>query len=291
MEWLPKCLNSTGQHSVIVVDNKSSDGTVDFIKKNYPQIVLLEQERNLGFGQANNLGISYALREAAEYVFLLNQDAYLFENTLQELVQVHQENPQFGILSPIHLNGKGTRLDKNFSYYIDYNANPAIYSDFVLKNALAEVYEVPFVNAAGWLISRNCLETVGGFDPMFFHYGEDDNYCQRLKFYKFKVGVVPNQFVMHDRENRKKEYARPYRIENLNMIEKRYKLKFGDINNDFGIELVEIKKKLVGSVFKNLVLVRFRLVAYQLKELKMINRIIPEIKNSRERNKKRIATF
>lgn len=85
MQWLQKCLDSCKGYQVIIVDNNSTDGTVSFIKENFPNIHLIPQTENLGFGQANNIGIKYALEQRAEYVFLLNQDAYLQEGCLGNL--------------------------------------------------------------------------------------------------------------------------------------------------------------------------------------------------------------
>lgn len=201
-KWLSECLRSTRGYSVIVVDNDSNDETVKFIKANYPEIILLEQTKNLGFGAANNIGISYALKNSADYVLLLNQDAYLETNTIKELIDIHKNNVDYGVLSPVHLNGKGNKLDIGFSEYISYANNNFLYFD-ALKGNLNDVYKVPFVNAACWLIPKSTLNIIGGFDPLYFHYGEDVNYCHRLNYHSLKIGVVPHVFVKHDRENRK----------------------------------------------------------------------------------------
>lgn len=202
MAWLDMCLKSCSNYPVIVVDNASTDETVSFIETNYPNVILLKQSVNLGFGQANNIGIRYALDQGAEHVFLLNQDAYLQEGSVEALLAVQKENPNYGILSPIHLNGNGNQLDRKFSNYVAYRKNPHFHSDFVLRKPLRDVYDVPFVNAAGWLLSRNLLDTIGGFDPLFYHYGEDDNYCQRALYHNFKIGIVPISFLLHDRGDR-----------------------------------------------------------------------------------------
>ncbi len=57
-----------------------------------------------------------------------------------------------------------------------------------------------FVNAAIWLLSKNCIETVGGFNPCYFHYGEDDNYLERVKYHNLKIGILTTAFAVHDRE-------------------------------------------------------------------------------------------
>ncbi len=205
MQWLEKCLLSINHklYHVLIIDNNSTDGTVSFIKENYPAIKLFEQKENLGFGQANNVGIAYAYSEGADFIMLLNQDAYLQENTLSSLIEIANKNTEYGILSPIHLNGKGDVLDYNFSTYVVPWSCTRFYSDSLLQNYSKEVYELPFVNAAAWLLTRNCIETVGGFNPSFFHYAEDDNYCQRILYHGLKIGIVPNVYVHHDREERK----------------------------------------------------------------------------------------
>jgi GT2 family glycosyltransferase len=285
MPWLSKCLESTIPYRVVVVDNNSTDDTVSFINANYPEIALLPQTKNLGFGQANNIGISYALKQGADYLFLLNQDAYLEKDTIEKLVAVYKKNDNFGILSPIHLNGKGDRLDKNFSHYVNYHANPNFYSDFILNKQLPEVYEVPFVNAAGWLLSKKCLETVGGFDPVFFHYGEDDNYCQRVLFHGLKIGVTPQTFLKHDRETRVFKQNQNSENVTLRNQERAIKVKYANINTeDFSKYNILIKKSNLAAI-KSFLRFRFKAIRFYRMEAALLKRIYPEIEKSRLLNK------
>lgn len=286
MSWLKECLDSCGDFPIVVVDNNSTDGTIEYIETNYPQITLFQQNKNLGFGQANNIGISYALNQGANYVFLLNQDAYLKVGCIEKLITTHKQHPDFGILSPIHLNGKGNRLDKNFSNYMGYINNPDFFSDFVLKKPLQEVYEVPFVNAAGWLLSREILETVGGFDPIFFHYGEDVNYCQRAIYHKSKIGVVPNAFIRHDRETRKVLKNNKESVQHRNKIERTLKLKFGDINQDKIDYLDKLKKKKIWRKWFNYLIGNRSEAVFLKKEIEMITDTKKELLKSRIQNKK-----
>ena len=95
--WLERCLGSLQASSVpvqtVIVDNRSTDETVNTIRTRYPQTVLIENQENLGFGQANNIGIRYALEHEATHVLLLNQDAWIgfaesgwqFEITVRDL--------------------------------------------------------------------------------------------------------------------------------------------------------------------------------------------------------------
>jgi GT2 family glycosyltransferase len=215
IKWIKKCLDSLCKSSIpvdiIVIDNGSSDGTQELIKRNYKSVKFIQSQKNLGFGAANNIGLKMAYESSADYVFLLNQDAWLIEpDTIEKLIQAHEKDTTFGIISPIHLNGLATRLDYGFSIYITPKRCPALYSDQWMNSLKDSIYDVEFVNAAAWLISRSCLEKVGGFSPTFFHYGEDINYIQRVKFYNFKVGIYPFVSISHDRENRSETHVYDY---------------------------------------------------------------------------------
>ncbi|CAD5344980.1 hypothetical protein FLA105535_04994 [Flavobacterium bizetiae] len=236
MKWIGDCLssvlNSSISISVIVVDNFSTDGTVEFIKSNFPQIILITQEENLGFGRANNIGISLALKESCDYIFLLNQDAFVEKNTIQKLIEISKVNLEYGVLSPIHIDGKGEKLDESFFYYIGKPSGNIFMSDFILNKTKKDIYSLPMVNAAAWLIPGNVLEVVGGFDTSFFLYGEDDNYCQRVLYNDYKVGIVPSVFIKHDSDNNNTKHvvkgSEKYYAKFLNNI----KISYGNVNTD-----------------------------------------------------------
>ena len=287
MQWLEHCLSSTAPYNVIVVDNNSTDGTVSFIKEHYSTFVLLEQNQNLGFGKANNLGMRYALDNGADAVFLLNQDAYLEKGTLEKLVKLQTDEPEYAILSPIHLNGKGDKLDLNFSKYMNQGINEEYYSDLVLNHTLKSIYSVPFVIAAGWLISKPCLITVGGFDPIFFHYGEDDNYCQRVLFHGFKIGVASNTFLRHDRQNKttKDKEKNSHSEEHYKAYEKSIKVRKANINIDLTNEFEGLIKRRKLAMFKSMLKLKFKAAKIYQNDYEFYTRISPEIEESRKKNK------
>ncbi len=288
MPWLKSCLDTCKGYSVIIVDNASTDQTVTFVKKQYPAVKLLKQETNLGFGQGNNVGISYALNQGAESVLLLNQDAYLMDDCLNRLIDIQKSKPEYAILSPVHLNGEGNLLDRNFSLYMRFDSNPDFYSDFVLNKPKQVVYEVPFVNAAGWLLSKQCLESVGGFDPIFFHYGEDDNYCQRVHYHGLKIGVVPTAFLKHDREHREVIKPEKNSAAFFERWERSKKMKYADINNTEALILLDNEiKQLERSVLKLKLKFRFATAASLNRQLRLLQKIKVEVKSSRELNVKK----
>ena len=114
MRWYERCFESLRQSSMsvqtVVVDNASNDGTVDYIRKNHPEIHLIESKSNLGFGRANNLGMRYALDHNCDYVFLLNQDTWVEPDAIELLVKCHLCHKEYGIISPMHLSADEKQL-------------------------------------------------------------------------------------------------------------------------------------------------------------------------------------
>ena len=173
--WIEKCLNSLNNSSVdllpIVVDNNSNDGTRDFLK-NQNDIVYLPQNKNLGFGQANNLGIKYAVENNADFVLLINQDAVIHEEALKIMID---NCDGLELISPVHLNNDGTRLDNVF-YDMLKRSNQDIIQMALMNHEIEVKVEVGMVCAACWLLPIDLIKKIGGFNPIFYHYGEDDNY-------------------------------------------------------------------------------------------------------------------
>lgn len=201
MPWIDRCLKSLRDSTIptipLVVDNASTDGCVEYVRKNYPEVILFPQVKNLGFGQANNIGFRYALEHNADYVLLLNQDAALHPKALELLLQ---QSDGASLLSPMHLNGEGTHLDYNFKNTLLQSARKnTLVDDMILDKRILQ-YQVDMVCAACWLLPIVLLKEIGGFDPLFFHYGEDDNYLHRLKFHGIKRIVIPQAFMYHARE-------------------------------------------------------------------------------------------
>jgi len=283
MKWLPKTLSSLPKNiHVIIVDNNSSDITLEYVKNTYPAYTLVKNDRNRGFGYANNQGIQIALKKEADYVFLLNQDAYVNEETFTHLVQITKANPSYGIISPIHLNGEGNTLDRNFSHYVSYDKNREFYYD-AIKCTLKGIYEVPFVNAAAWFIPSKVFYKVGGFDPMFFHYGEDENFCQRVLYHGYKIGVSPRSFIFHDRDTSPK--SQPLLFSTLYFLKKENQVKciYGNINSS--VNPKSYKQTVWKAILKDLFLINFKRVRGRIKEVQLTKKWFREIEKSKQINK------
>jgi len=217
-DWICAALDSLRQSTfpvqVVVIDNASTDETVNIIQELYPEVKLFCLSHNSGFGKANNQAIRYELDQGADYVLLLNQDAKVDYETIGMLVNVFENYPDYGIVSPIHLEYQGTDIDSIFFKFI--NSDIRLISD-AFSGKLEEIYEVPFVPAAVWLLSRQAFERVGGFDPIFFMYGEDRDYCDRVRFHGLKVGVATNVFAYHWHDQHNGKISRTFRTQSILM--------------------------------------------------------------------------
>lgn len=186
---------------VIVVDNASTDNTVALLHQLFPYFTIVESKTNLGFGRANNIGLKYAMQKNFDHVLLLNQDAKISINNILRLIYLQEEHPNCLIMSPIHFNENGQDIDKSFASYCLPEFCPGFLSDAIKGNFKKKVYHSTRGNAAIWLLSRNCLMSIGGFNPIFFHYGEDDEYRNRVLSKGFKLGIVPSSFAYHHRSD------------------------------------------------------------------------------------------
>ena len=197
--WIDRCLGSLAESSypadVLIIDNASKDCTVSRIRKDYPHLRLIASPTNLGFGRANNIGMQIALKEGYDAVFLMNQDAWIAKDAINILVDSYHNHPEYGILSPVHLTASEKTLDPGFSSYTRIQ-------EIAQLPRRESIVPLAFVNAAFWMIPTNVLRQVGGFSSLFYHYGEDKDYINRLTFHGFKVGYVPRAFGCHDREYR-----------------------------------------------------------------------------------------
>ncbi|WKK67347.1 glycosyltransferase family 2 protein [Lutimonas zeaxanthinifaciens] len=233
-KWIDKCFGSLLKSSVpleiFAIDNSSTDGTPDIIRAKYPNVKVIETGENLGFGKANNIGLKKAIDNEADFVFLLNQDAWIEdEYTISKLVLAAEKNKNYGVISPIHLNGSGDKLDKKFGQYLYNLGGRTYFTDKLRERITSEIIDVEFVNAAGWLITKECLSKVGYFDSLFYHYGEDYNYLQRVHFFSYKVGVLTTSFINHDREGVVNSFHKDsYFLKKIG-----YKCEWADVNRSF----------------------------------------------------------
>jgi GT2 family glycosyltransferase len=260
MKWLDKCFgslrNSDLSLKTIAVDNGSTDGTVTNLEVKYPEVEIIQPGKNLGFGMGNNVGIKKALDYGADFVFLLNQDAYLLKGSIKEFLEGFNRSMQVGLISPIHLAPDGRNLDFGFYKYLNPEYTPFLLGDS-LKGEFKNEYESTFVNAAAWMLSVKMIREIGMFHPAFDHYGEDREYVSRMNKAGYKTLVSSLCCIVHDRPqgrsgNKYHRYGQTITRELLQgLIEKRitYPQACFRIFKLFIRNLVTLELKNVVSVF------------------------------------------
>ena len=200
MEWLDRCLSSVAASTVpadlFICDNGSEDGTPEYVPKYFPKAVLVQPGSNLGFARANDLGFRYAIEEGYDFIYLLNQDAWVLPDTFEKLIEAFGSG-HWGLVSPLQMKPDLENPDKRFKRH---------YHGTMIS--VPRVQPVRFVMAAHWMISADCLRKTGFFSPAFTHYGEDNNYCERVRYHGFGVGVLPSAKAVHDRQARKMSVER-----------------------------------------------------------------------------------
>jgi len=200
-EYLRDCLESLRSQTfsdleVILVDNGSTDGSVEYVQRNFPGWVrILRNTQNEGFSGGNNRGIRAA---SGNYIVLLNNDAQADPRWLEELVKVAEENPRAGMLAcKIYLQGGSKIID---------NVGHLIYRDGLNRGRgrlevdhgqFDKLEDVIFPSGCAALYRREMLEEVGLFDEDFFAYGDDTDLGLKGRLAGWKCLYVPEAIVHH----------------------------------------------------------------------------------------------
>ncbi len=194
-QLLEKCLRSLAcpqpglKMEVLVVDNASEDRSREMVRKLFPQVRLIVNDANIGFGAGNNTALPHA---TGRYVLFLNSDTVVMEGALAAMVHYADAHPDIGILGPKLLNGDGSlqyscRRYPNLGTGFFRNTplgrlfpNNRFTTDYLFQDwDHATPRDVDWVSGAALMIRRDLLDVIGGFDDDFFMYCEDVDLCWR----------------------------------------------------------------------------------------------------------------
>ena len=206
VEALDSLFTSQGDFTleVFVVDNASKDNSVQVIKKAYPNITLIENKKNVGFGRANNQVLDFA---KGEYILLLNTDAFVQAETLQKTVQHMQAHARCGVLG-VKLLGRDGELQPSCRYF------PTPFNLFASRVGLHRLLpNIKMVDDTDWnssltqncdwvpgcyyLVRKSVIDQVGLFDPLFFLYSEEVDHCYATKKAGWEVTYFADATVVH----------------------------------------------------------------------------------------------
>ncbi len=215
LELTSNCLDSIYEANmkgidfeVIVVDNASEDGSIEAIEGHYPQVKIIKNSENLGFSKANNMGIRSSV---ADFILLLNSDTIVEGNTISDALQFMRNHRHVGALGckvllesgaldmackrsfPTPANGiyHSLKLDKRFpksKLFGEYNLT------FVSED---KICSVDCIMGAFMMVSRQAIDAVGLLDEDYFMYGEDVDWCYRIKKAGFQIIYYPKVRIFH----------------------------------------------------------------------------------------------
>lgn len=188
---------------IVVVDNASTDSSVELIRTTFPDVRVLVNQENVGFGVANNQGVAAA---KGRYAMLLNSDTVMWPGTIERLVTYLEHTAEVGMVAPRLLNADGSDQRSAFRFPTplvllleQLSLAPVLpMTDYRERAQQAHTpFAVDWVLGACMLARRDLLAALGLFDPRFFMYAEDIDLCYRLQSAGHAIHLVPAAVVTH----------------------------------------------------------------------------------------------
>jgi GT2 family glycosyltransferase len=197
-----------GSHEIFVVDNDSTDNSVQLIREHYPEVRLIRNSSNFGFSYANNQAIG---RSSGRYILVLNPDTVVTKSALDEMIRFMDTHPDAGVGGAKILNFDGSiqyscRRFPTLLYV--FFGRQSVFLKFLPSNRISEQYlmmnedytkdiEVDWVFGASMILRREALKEVGIFDEDYFIFVEDTDLCYRMRKKGWKVYFISNAVVFH----------------------------------------------------------------------------------------------
>jgi GT2 family glycosyltransferase len=221
---------------IIVIDNASTDNSIKMVRNTFPDVIVIENNQNLGFAAGNNLGAKVA---TGEYLLFLNPDTLLQNNAIESLVKYLENNPDVGIVAPTLINQSGNVQGGDAGYFPTPQVmfNHAFFLNSIFQGFLRGIWiprrrkighetMVDWVSGASMLIRSSLFKKVGLFSTDYFMYAEDIDICKKVKEKKWKIVYLREVRVIHF-YGKSGEFLSPHfssteGIKSLNIYYKKY---------------------------------------------------------------------
>ncbi len=206
-QYLHDCLSSLlnlaypqDLYEIILVDNASSDNSVEFVENNFPQVEIMVNQQNLGFARGNNVAMAKVLEQDFDYILLINQDTISQPDFLSKIIKVAEADEKNAAVQPrLMLHPQTDKVNSlgNAIHYLGFGyslgANQPFSGDY-------QPFEIAYASGAALLLKSEALKQIGLFDPDFFMYHEDLDLGWRMRMAGYKIVVVPEAVVYHKYE-------------------------------------------------------------------------------------------
>ena len=217
------CLESLSKSTytnlkIIVLDNSSTDGSVEAIHSTHPDVQIIGLTENNGYAGNNNVGIEAALKQGADWVYVLNEDIVLDHECLEKLIEIGESDQKIGIVGPMvyhhdepdMIQSAGGMLGKNWeSIHLGKNE--------LDQGQFREPHQVEWISGCAILVRRDVIEQVGPLDKDYFIYWEETEWCIRAGLAGWKIFHVPEAKIWHkgvQRDYQPKPYVTYYSTRN-----------------------------------------------------------------------------
>lgn len=190
---IEQCLNKLNfeKYDVVVVDNQSSDQTVNLVKNNFPQAKIIKSEKNIGYGRANNL----ALRKTkTDFVLILNTDAFIFENEIEKILELMKSQEKIALAAPLLLNSDPDLKQENPDQEIQKQLAIAK-SNLIEENN--SYLSVKYLIGAVLFMKMSVFRKIGFFDEDIFLYYEDDEISHRAIKNGYEAIILKDCYAYH----------------------------------------------------------------------------------------------
>jgi hypothetical protein len=187
-----------GNQRAIVLDNHSTDGSEEAIQAGFPEAQIIPIQENLGYAGNNNVGIEAAMKQGADWIFVLNEDTVMEPDCLRQLIQAGEGDPKIGILGPMVYHHNEPEIIQSAGGMITkYWSGIHLGKDEPDMGQYHAPHQVDWISGCAILLRRAVIEQAGMLDPRFFYYWEETEWCVRTAKAGWKLMHVPQAKLWH----------------------------------------------------------------------------------------------
>ena len=286
-------------YEIIVIDNGSTDGSVQFLKREYQNIILIENKRNLGFTGGNNVGIKRALKNGAKYVVLLNNDTIVDKDVIKEMINIYAINPNIGLIGPkVLYYDDPAKIWCAGGHYSKFLGKGKMYGHQAkMKTSFSNIEKVDWISFCVVMIKAEVFENIGLLDNDFFFTSEDLDFCRRAVRKGFICMYTPKAIVRHKISKDSGGLDGPfniyYQVRNTLLFYKKNRPTIGFIVSFLYYTFISLTYRVLTFIFKGY-FSRSKFFIYAFIDFfsgnygvgKLSNKIISNMKKEKERVKK-----